>query len=425
MGEIVPFPQTEVQEPPFRKVGMGYIYEPANAPIRVKVDYLKNKAGDLHGMLVVESQAPGATAGHIHEADHNFSSMTSRSSLAKYLATRVGEVDWPRVLETFCVSVLHKEREGEPFVEVGQLPARQRAADMVSRLLPYRKPTWLYGEEGVGKGNLAAAICVAVSTGTPFVGLEVLQGNVLYLDWEDDAETLDDRLKAVSRGMRVDTPKLLYRSCRGPLRSQVHQIAKQKDAFGAVLGVVDSVGLAAGGGADHGAPEDSALWLFEAMRELDMTMLCIDHVNKSSAVDKNAPAKAYGSVYKMALARNAWEIRKDQEVGSSTSHIGLYHRKTNNGPIQTPIGLRLEWELDGTLRFFREDVRDSEVLSTTIAVKARMLHYLKKGMADVDEMANALGVKKENIRVELSRNKALFYKMPESDDLYGLPEHFQ
>jgi RecA-family ATPase len=324
------------------------------------------------------------------------------------------------------VSVLHKEREGEPFVEIGQLPDRTKDVDLIERLLPARKPTWLYGEEGVGKGNLAAAMCVCVGAGMSFVGLKVQPGRVLYLDWEDDAETLDARLKSIARGIGVDTPKMLYRSCRGPLRSQVHQIAKQKDAFGAAFGVIDSVGLAAGGGGERGAPEDSALWLFEAMRELDMTLLCIDHVNKAAAADKNAPAKAYGSMYKMALARNAWEIRKDQEVGASMSHLGLYHRKTNNGPIQQPIGLRLEWQLDGTLRFYREDVRESEVLSSTLSIKTRMVHHLQKnGMSDVQEMADSLGVRKEQIRVELSRNKALFYKMPESEDLYGLLENFR
>ena len=56
------------------------------------------------------------------------------------------------------------------------------------------KPTILFGEGGVGKSSLAAAVAVAVQTGV--AALDAWQvmasGNVLVLDWEGDGDDWND-----------------------------------------------------------------------------------------------------------------------------------------------------------------------------------------------------------------------------------------
>ena len=404
MGEVVDFPDAKIE--PFRREGLGYVYEPTGYRVKLRADFLKRHSEELHGVLTVESTMPG-TPSHLHEAAHNFSSLSSRTSLAKALTERASTVPWRDVLEQFCVGVMRREREGAPFLELSAEPEKPRELDQVARLVPWRAPTWLYGEGGSCKGLIATAIAVCVATGEPFLGLAVRQTRVAYLDWEDDHDEMVHRISIVCRGMGCDRPQFYWRSCRrgGALKNQTHQIAKEFSELGIGFYVVDSVGLAAGLGTERGGPEETALGLFEAMGVLDATPLCIDHVNKVDAANKGSAAKAYGSIYKENLCRHAWEIRKDQENGANEAHIGLFNRKSNRGTLQPPFGIHATWFDDDAVLLQREDVRDSPALAQAGGMALRIEHLLGNGAMTVRDIADELDADRDSVRTTLNRSK--------------------
>ena len=103
---------------PFRRDGMGYLYEPVNGDgralgIRLKADYLMRRAGDVTAELVVEATLPGVMP-HLHQGRLNLDGTNSKRDLAKVLGEQTDIVNWRLVLEEFCVGILRAERQGDP-----------------------------------------------------------------------------------------------------------------------------------------------------------------------------------------------------------------------------------------------------------------------------------------------------------------------
>lgn len=69
--------------------------------------------------------------------------------------------------------------------------------DPRSELLPARNVILLGGDGGTGKSLLALQLALACTTGTDWLGLEVMQGPVVYFSAEDDQDEIDRRLDAI------------------------------------------------------------------------------------------------------------------------------------------------------------------------------------------------------------------------------------
>lgn len=416
-AEVIDFPEPDTPLL-FRKEGLGYVYD-SPCGVTFAVDWLKRRGDELHGTLTVTTRMPGSPP-HLHEASQNFTSLTSRNTLARALNELYPQEWWRSEIENFCVSVSRSEREGQPFIEVGQRERRPPVPDQIERILAANRLTWLFGEEGSCKGNVAIALMVCVATGTPFCGLDVRPAVAAYLDWEDEDEIFEDRVWAISKGLGIEPPVIHYRQCTGPLKSQVNEIAREFSRRQVEVYVIDSAVLAGGTNGDHAGAEDSALGLVEALKMLGGTALIIDHLNKTDASSNGGKVKPYGSIFKQAWARTSWLVKKDQEESEPIAHVGLFWNKGNHSGKQLPIGLRLEWAEDKLL-FKREDVRESIQLSTGLSVKARMQHLLKTGGRTQQEISDFLDLPVQTIRVELARNKATFLKVP-GTEFYGLLE---
>ena len=405
MDNVIAFP---TPESPFRQIGLSYSYEPAHLQVIFRADYLKRHGEELHGVLTVETTRPGMKP-HLHEASHNFSSMASRGTVAKYLSMFASDIDWRREMETFCVSVMRHHRLGDPMVLVGQCPDTLSEPDLLTTLLPHKRITWLFGEEGAGKGTLAVAWMVGIASGQGFMHFPARQGRVAYLDWEDDADSMDHRIKAVCRGLDIAAPEVLYRRCRGPLSASLHGCAQQFETYGVDAYVVDSAILASGVGSEHGDAADSAHGLVDALNILNRTVLVIDHVAKNEALNGRLPARPYGSVMKRAWARQAWEIRKDQEPGRREFTIGLYHNKFNHGSLQPPLGIKVMWSEDSqAVTFAKTDVRESPILMQggTLASQIENILTHDPGLTIAEVAATlGVGVKDDSVRRTLERHE--------------------
>jgi len=386
--------------PEFRKEGLGYCYEPRGSGIRLRVDYLRERSDEFTGEITVESTLPGVPT-HLHQARVNLSSTTARDRLAKHLGTLTPKekLQWGRLVEQLCVAVLRRERQGEPLQRVGRLIGTLRTADRIERLLPHGKPTLWYGPAGAGKGWMATFAAVCVQTGTPLAALRVRQGNVLYLDWEDSAETLNERVQVVTAGLDLDAaPEIAYRKCRRTLHRDLHAIMRDVADVAADLVIIDSVGLAAGAAGDRGY-EDVALTLFDCVRYLEpATVLLIDHVTGEASRENKVIGKAFGSYYKMAEARCAWEVRAEREEGADTSSVGFYHTKFNHSMRYPAMGFRLEFGPSDPgdpplyVRLRREDLR-----------AGRIAGIVRRAPAYTKDIAELLDEGEPSIRTVLNR----------------------
>ena len=408
--------QHEQSVKPFRREGLGYVFEPHARGIRISVDFISRHRDELTGEITVSTTLPGV-AKHLHQARFNLSSTPTRSSLAKHLATRTPDasVQWDDLLEAFCAAVLRAERRTNPIVRVGRLDFGPEPPDVVEKILPAGMATQLFAPGKTGKGWIAWGMAVAVETGSSFAGLRAQTGHVLYLDWEDNPKRANQRVQMVSRGMALpDVPEIAVKSMFGPLRMAVNDLARDIDADGFTMLIIDSAQKAIGAGGEYQSYEAGAAQMFDAMRLLgdDITILLIDHVNKSDSRGGSEHAQAYGSVMKTNWVRNVWEVRKDQADGSKTSQLGLYHKDSNHSDLYKPFGLLLDFRTPGEVHISQDDMASSDTLSASLGVADRCARALRFGRLTLKEIAERADTSQGTCKNAMLRSPERFIHHP-------------
>lgn len=405
----------------FDRRGLGYVGAFDEGGVEIALDHLRRKGGDLHGEISVAAAV--VPKGHLHRANFNASSSTSRKTLSTMLRERSApqEFPWAAMLEEFCLAVLEGERQGTPIVKVGAMPAHATGLDAfrVKPIVPEGKTAILYGAGGTGKSYLAVGIAVSVATGRPLLpDWSVVKAPVLYLDWETDAAEIDERVKAVAAGMGVRAPEIDYRACNGSLEDMAEDLSRHVAAEGIGLVVVDSTGMASGAGREGSDANEATLRLFSGIRYLGCSVLAIDHITGEDVKSASGVAKPYGSIYKVNLARSVWELRRHDEA------VVLYHRKVNRGPLHEPIALSVVHE--PTSVTFSKTELDPVDLVAGMTQQKRLLLLLRDGPMTVADLAEKAGMTDASVRTVLSRgNGTLFTKL---DDhrwalVYRGPQH--
>lgn len=264
-----------------------------------------------------------------------------------------GRMDWQHHLEHVAVLINVEQRRPAPTIDLSEHPAPQRQRFVVPGLLAKDKANILYGPGGVGKSVLALRIAASVSTGADLFGFDVLhEGRVLYLDWEDDAGTMTERLGAVAAGMDLERlPDIAYKGLRGrgPYERHHADVRLVVEDEGILLVVFDSTAMAMHGAAD-GDMAEGAIRFFDLVSQLGVTALLIDHIASDDVKKGSGTPKPYGSVFKVNAARNMWEAQA-WKPGAFTG-VTLRHRKTNVGPRMDDVELAAEWD-EGGVRYRR------------------------------------------------------------------------
>jgi len=266
----------------------------------------------------------------------------------------------------------------------------------------YGGPTVLFADGGAGKSILALMMAYSVASGRPLLGKP--QGpprNVLYLDWETDAQTHAERLRAIHNAydFAADQPVVYYKRMAGSLADSVEQIRQEVARLQIALVVVDSLSLAVGGGV---ALEDSATAtaFFGAARLLETCLLAISHVSKATIANTtNQKASPFGSAFFRNTARLAWYVESLQEEGASESLIRFEHVKSNNGRYQRQHGYRLRFDNIGEagdeqlvgIRLSPIDLTDVPEFAKKVTWSQRIAAVLRDGAMTTAEVAEALG----------------------------------
>lgn len=404
----------------FQKYGLGWRFTTDDG-ILISVDYLKRRGDELHGQVTIESRRPGE-AGHIHEASHNFTSLSARAHLIKHLLGRVPDVNWAEVLEQFCVGVCRRYNQGEPFIKIGRRPRSEARIEwVVEDLVPKGAMTWWYGARGSCKSQTAALMAICLSEGIPFLDSYVPDRlRVGILDWEDHDTTWEMYLQWIARGLDIEPPEIAYRHCTVPIVRQINTLAKLIDGEGLDVLITDSFGGAGGPASEHAGFEEIALNFSAAAKELDRTFVVIDHVSQANRLNPKAPADPIGSQQKLAQARAGYELRMEKEPGAAQAHVGIFDRKHQ---MVKPMGVLARWDKDAeSLTFETEDLlaTNTEMVANAVAPIERILFQLKAGRRTVKELAERLTISEKAIAVALRRAEVQERVVELPDGAWGL-----
>ena len=255
--------------------------------------------------------------------------------------------DWLRYLETAAVLINAEMQTPIPAQELVDAPLPKLQRFLIEGLLAQGKANILYGPGGTGKSVLAARIAAALHYDEDIFGLRVRDhGRTLYLDWEDDSDTMVERLERVCQGMGVARFPFAYKSLHGKGPYERHH-ADVKEYLKAnrdiKLVVFDSTAMALHG-STNGDTADGVIKLYALVGQLPVTSLLIDHVSSDDIKDtKGGAAKPYGSVFKVNSARNVWEVRPWNPEGGLAG-FSLHHRKTNVSKRMRTIQVGVRWD---------------------------------------------------------------------------------
>ena len=377
--------------------GIYYLSWP-NLHIEARVDRIKESSDhEVKGEVQFTSSRP-MSAGHLRAGRLNLTSPAARNTFGKALAARDSELDWDRVMEQLCASVLGRWRHGTPVVVLdGNVDVEAQAKWLIEPLIQLHNPTLVYGPGSSGKSWLALYLAVLADHGMNHGGLNIepSNGKVLILDWETSVGEIGSRVTMIRRGLGLEGQShILYKSMNQGLANDIESIRSIVSERDISLVIIDSLGSAC-----MGEPESAEVVLraFGALRTLNVSSLIIDHTNKEKIL--------FGSVYKFNSARMVFLCAKDQQEDSDKIIFALVHKKANNFKLMRPIGFELGFS-DGLVSIARRDVRDTP-LEEHLNVKDRIEHILSTtpGGLSVAEIAELLEKTESHIRKELSEGK--------------------
>lgn len=293
-----------------------------------------------------------------------------------------------------------------PLVSLGEMEEPGPRIEIVKGLIPDGHPTVLYGHGGQGKSFLGLCLGMCVAMGRPFVGREVIKGNVLYLDWELDEEEHARRAYQIIRGFGLKgmtrPPKnLWYHKASKPLPNLLPLIAQAIVKHDFRLLIIDSMGAACGG-----EPESAraVIPLLEELRNLGVASLVIDHQSKLQEGQSYGRKDPYGSVYKFNMARSVIQIEAmEQKRGLLV--IGLEHKKSNFGPLEAKLGVELLFA-EREVQFHAID----PAAHPAFAARRTMVDMIRQnlqeaGPATVQELVERLGFEAGTVGNAVSRMK--------------------
>lgn len=414
----------------FHRQGMGYAYDTGN--VRLVLSKIKRGSEYTTGFLYVESTLPGM-AGPLVAHRFNLDSLRARVELANHVAPKTPAMNaemWKDIMDRFCLLVARGELTSESFTTVGDMQGTTKAKWLVENLIREGQPTTLFAPGGTGKSFFALAIGLSIVTGHQFVPgfVPSRKGNVLYLDYETTRPDVDSRVKDLCNGLGVPTVAIGYRRCTTSLGDMVEELSRYIASEDVALLVVDSVEMALASQREANDANQAIIELYKTLRLVGTATLLIDHVNSTEASKTKGNRKPYGSIYKINLARLAFEIRLGNTDGD-TSNIALYNIKRNDGRLLQPIGLNIAFR-DDNVRYSKQDIHADSTLIEGLGNKERVLSAVQKlnRTVTVKEIAEDLELSEGTVRTLFNDHKDKLFVVVEEGKgkptLWGLKSPF-
>ena len=313
-----------------------------------EIDRLRRDRHELVGELCVRCDLPGARTvdGTLSIADFNVSSARARAERAKLLTERSNarDLDWHTLVEEFCQLVLSADRNGQPGVDLRDLPRPERndgiAIDGFD--FPRRHPTILFGDGGAAKSY----------SGLWLAGRMAAQGmTVALFDWELAGEDHRERLELL---FGAEMPQILYARC-DRLFYEADRLQRIVRENAVDFGIFDSIAFAC-----DGPPESAevAARYFRAVRQIGIGSLHVAHITKGQTGDQ----KPFGSAFWHNGARSTWFVKRADGSDDSAVDLAFFNRKANLGKLLQPVGFTITFAEERTT-FRRSNPADSPDLA--------------------------------------------------------------
>jgi len=389
--------------PTLSSIGGLYRLRWAEEQVTIHLDRLYE---DSHYQVSCEVQINSTAAGspgHLHGGSRlNLTSTESRRRLAKYLNDDVMPNNWTAILEQAAVLVLTQWRKGPPTIELSKHTPREALGMRVNPLLQERQATVFYGEGDTLKSFMALFLGLLVRTGAEQAGLKPEPGNVLYLDYETDEDTMWQRAGMIADGLGLSLgipAGIFYRYMHQPLAADVQQLNRLVLDLGIDFLVVDSAAPAVL------EPESASMTAeyFRALRSLRITSLTIAHVAKHTR--QLAP---YGSTFWKNLPRANFMVTASREFEDVV--VGLKHTKSNNGRRLHDLGFRFEFDPHRVV-IKPEDPKNVPELARGLPPLDRIIGALSHGQKALKELAEELDLPTAVISPLLSRHQDHFIQL--------------
>lgn len=345
----------------FRNIGSGYVYtvtisghtvEARISRVKESTDRLKAEVGILLDGKAIARSNPVLT------------SVSGLDSFWRKLNRRLPRddwgIDWESYTEELAARVIDAHREGEPEIAISDVNIPTSVAWRIEPILLDGQANVLFGPGGSGKSTLGLWLSVLLDSGHVDTqhNLKVRPGKVLYCDWETDQVEVAARVRDLQAGMGLNGHKsgIIYRRCTQSLANEAEHIRDICLKHDVQMIVVDSLGLATGGGLDEA---ESVLSYFGALRWIGVTSLTITHTNKEGQI--------FGSVYTLNCGRSIWELKRSGNEGDENIDVGLWHRKANIVAKQKPRAFGITFT-DGAITITDKDPMESEVVSENLSI---------------------------------------------------------
>ena len=376
--------------------------------VAIGVERVRDRHDSLKAEITAESQIAGRVVG-----PHTVDLLSTRSvtEFSNACAKRVNGLTpevWHALMVFVCGRVAKDFRAPTPIVKLADIQESGPVQYLIPKLLPVGETTLFYGDGESAKSMLVLRIAFSIANGQDLPwGHEIKRtGNVLYLDWETNAETVAQRLQRISRGMLVPVPdNIYYRQCFRSLIDELPNIREEISRKRIELVIVDSIGFAASGALTD---DDTARTTMNALRQMSpATRLVVAHVSKDAA-QSAGPIKPFGSSFFWNGMRSGVEVRKSEEGGASSSviDVGLFHRKSNDGSHHKPIGLSVlfdQGKSGADILFEQTQIEDVPDLAARTPLGQRIREMLKRGAMETPDLADRLDVTEETLRKTLAR----------------------
>ena len=392
-------------------------------------DISRRGDGGLSAVVQVISPEGPLGGGHLSLGDAH-----KRNDLARSLEGTNGlnPDDWASHLVAFYLGIESalSEINGQLIpvdpgvIDISVSPEPGPRRETVQNLVPADKITSFYADGGTGKSFLSNLMAQSVVSGVDFLGeFPTVRGDVLYLDFEDDAEEFTRRSFEIARGLDQDTPPvgLFYRRANQPLAGIFYDVMNYVTQAEIAITIVDSFGAACAGESE--SSRDS-IALMQLLQQLPGTVLLIDHEPK--ARDGRGPTQ-FGSVYKRNLSRSQLRLEDRGWPEPGRHALLLKHTKLNSGPLHGGFPMYLCFER-GRVYVTKADPND-EPFREDQAAETRILDGLREmGQATGAELADYTGRKEgsiknlltkmcrsKEVRVVGKRDRANLYSLSEGD----------
>ena len=248
---------------------------------------------------------------------------------------------WHNIIEQVCIYTIRKVRdEVEPLVWLTSEYGNKPPEYLLAPLFVKYAPNVVFAEKGSAKSLFMNLVCLALTLGwhdNP-IGFHIptdTRHNVLYFDWEYDAEVTGWTKECLMRGMGIDGCDIPYQRCSRPLADNIDFYIRRIGEAKADVAILDSLALAVGGNLNDTEP---ALRFFAALRQLPVTPIIVGQTSKDQLTKRKT---IYGNALYEYEPRSIWEASKKQEPGSNELVLTLQHRKPPPfAPYHEPLAYR-------------------------------------------------------------------------------------